>query len=291
VGEADSFFAIGRHLEAKGIPVPHIYDFDRSAGVIAMEDLGDRHFQKIVLEEDRSTVVSLYKPLLDILVTLGTEGAREFDTRWTYQTPCYDRQVILERECDYFFQFCLAPLPKLTVRRENLQEDFALLSDRGLSSDCTGLIHRDFQSRNVLVYHDRYYVIDFQGARLGPLAYDLASLLIDPYVRLDYEIEEELLSYYWKRLSAQININFDSFYYTYRYCAINRNLQALGAFGFLSKVKGKNQFEAYILPAIDRLRYNLARIEPNACRTLKETVNRLQQNPEILAHTFQHLTK
>ena len=276
VCEADSFWAIGRHLEAKGIPVPHMYDFDRPAGVIAVEDLGDCHFQDIVsAQSNKNRVVSLYKPVIDILVTMGVAGAEDFDTRWTYQTPYYDRQVILEKECDYFLHQFLNGVAGLDVAPETLQADFALLSDRGLSSGYVGFLHRDFQSRNILVHQDQCYVIDFQGGRLGPLAYDLAALLIDPYVSLSHEVEEALLSCYIKRLSSHRFVEPEAFRNTYRYCAINRNLQILGAFGFLSRVKGKRQFKVYIPAAVESLKYSLSRIEPEACKNLKALVTGL----------------
>jgi aminoglycoside/choline kinase family phosphotransferase len=136
-------------------------------------------------------------------------------------------------------------------------------------------LHRDFQSRNILVDRDKYYIIDFQAARLGPLQYDLASLLIDPYVRLASSTQEKLLMYYVERLSDSVPVNEAEFIYSYKYCAISRNLQILGAFGFLSKVKGKKDFEAYIPAAINSLKRNLDMIEPQVCPQLRSIVKEL----------------
>lgn len=274
--EADAFVAIGRHLETRGVPVPHIYDVDRPAGIVAMEDLGDHRLQDVILaEKDRGKTAARYRAVIDILIVLGLDGAKGFDTAWAYQTPYYDRQVILERECHYFLEQFVKTYTGLDIDSELLEGDFDFLAARGTAADQMGLIHRDFQSRNILVRDDDYCLIDFQGARLGPLAYDLASLLIDPYVNLDHETEEELFDYYLNRLTARLPVDPKAFRTTYRHCAVNRNLQALGAFAFLTQVKKKPHFETYIPRALDRLKFNLGRIEPGTCNTLKELVDRL----------------
>ena len=122
---------------------------------------------------------------------------------------------------------------------------------------------------------EKYYVIDFQGGRLGPLQYDLASLLIDPYVELPERLQESLLAYYLKRLSDFVSVDPDDFLGAYRYCAINRNLQILGAFSFLSQVKGKTDFETYIPRAISSLKALLHDIGRNVCPRLSKIVQRL----------------
>jgi aminoglycoside/choline kinase family phosphotransferase len=101
------------------------------------------------------------------------------------------------------------------------------------------------------------YFIDFQGGRIGPLQYDLASLLIDPYVELPHRIQNRLLDYSIKMLSATTAVDPDKFRICYSYCALTRNLQILGAFAYLSKVTGKKQFEQYIPAALQSLSLNL----------------------------------
>ena len=108
-----------------------------------------------------------------------------------------------------------------------------------------------------MVKNNRFYFIDFQGGRLGPVQYDLASLLIDPYVNLSRPVQEILLKFGVKTLSSVIRIDPDKFLSCYQYCAITRNLQILGAFGFLSRIKKKTYFEKYIPNAIKSLQYNL----------------------------------
>jgi aminoglycoside/choline kinase family phosphotransferase len=118
-------------------------------------------------------------------------------------------------------------------------------------------------------------VIDFQGGRLGPLQYDLASLLIDPYVELPQNLQDRLLSDYLTRLSEFVPVDRGRFLHAYEYCAINRNLQILGAFAFLSRQKGKKDFEPYIPPALKSLKQRLQNLEPQVCKQLRRIVEGL----------------
>jgi aminoglycoside/choline kinase family phosphotransferase len=102
------------------------------------------------------------------------------------------------------------------------------------------------------------YFIDFQGGRIGPIQYDLASLLIDPYVELPHAIQAQLIDYCIELLSAVTELTPEKFLACYHYCSLTRNLQILGAYSYLSKVKGKKYFKRYIPPAVRSLRSNLA---------------------------------
>jgi len=115
------------------------------------------------------------------------------------------------------------------------------------------LNHRDFQSRNIMLHNDRHYIIDFQGARRGPIQYDLASLLIDPYAQLEHVLQQRLLDYACTLAVRRLGIPARAFVRGYRYCRVTRNLQMLGAFAFLTRVKGKPDFEQYIPAAADML--------------------------------------
>jgi len=109
-----------------------------------------------------------------------------------------------------------------------------------------------------MVKDNRFYFIDFQGGRLGPIQYDLASLLVDPYVELSRSVQNQLLHLSVEILSSLLNVNPNNFLVCYKYCAITRNLQILGAFAYLSRIKGKRYFEKYIPDAIKTLKHNLA---------------------------------
>jgi aminoglycoside/choline kinase family phosphotransferase len=108
-------------------------------------------------------------------------------------------------------------------------------------------IHRDFQSENILMCGNEVRFVDFQGARLGPAGYDAASLLFDPYVpQLDDSASTRLFEYYLSKTVT--GISEEAFYV----CAVQRLMQALGAYGNLSIHKGKERYRRYIPIAVER---------------------------------------
>jgi hypothetical protein len=96
-------------------------------------------------------------------------------------------------------------------------------------------------------------ILDYQGARMGPPAYDVVSLLWDPYTRLDENVRESLLEYYLRRVSNLSSFGRD-FRDTLLPCRLQRHMQALGAYGFLSSVKGKRYYLKYVPEGLRLLR-------------------------------------
>ena len=259
VAEVDAFIHIGRHLKNKGVPVPDILFFDAFAGLVFLEDLGDLSLQKAVAgEADRENVMAWYRSIIDNVIALSLRGAQGFDPGWAYQTPVYDRHVILERECRYFCDAFLNRYAQLNADFVNFQDEFDRIADNALERAVQGFMHRDMQSRNIMLKEGRFYFIDFQGGRLGPVQYDLAALLIDPYVSLTNREQDLLLDHAIQRLSAVRPFEAERFRRGFVHCALARNLQILGAFGFLSTAKGKTGFTRYIPAALRSLEARLA---------------------------------
>lgn len=245
--EVNAFVNIGHHLFQCGIPVPRIHAHDGFSGLVFLEDLGDCHLQRIVsLSTDGDHIKSLYRRVIDTWLDLTEHAAGGFDPDWTCQSRAYDSALIIEKECRYFVEAFLKGYLNLTIDYDDLATEFTLLARRTIAHGIQGLIHRDFQSRNIMILDDRHYLIDFQGARMGPIQYDLASLLIDPYVRLNQDLRRYLLTYAAQQAAVRLQCAADHFIHGFRYCAVTRNLQMLGAFGFLSRVKGKREFETWI---------------------------------------------
>lgn len=277
VCESDAFINIGRHLHRRGLPVPELYAADPFAGLAILEDLGDRHLQDAVLALDSTAArIRLYQKVIDTLVTLSREGAVGFNPAWPYQTQTYNREVILQNECAYFVEaFLHLERGYEDVTFNDLREEFELLADRTLANGVIGFMHRDFQSRNIMLRGEQCVVIDFQGGRLGPVQYDLASLLIDPYVRFTPEVQAALRDYGLDRIQAVTGDDRQKIQRGYVHCSLTRNLQILGAFGFLSRKKNKPGFAAYIPTAVAGLKLNLAVPEADHFPKLREVVERL----------------
>jgi aminoglycoside/choline kinase family phosphotransferase/dTDP-glucose pyrophosphorylase len=252
--EVDAFVRIGTHFHASGLPVPRIYAHDGFSGLVFLEDLGDCNLQQMVRQAPaRNSVETLYRRVTDSLLDLTKKAANGFDPSWTCQSPAYDVALILDKECRYFVDAFLNGYMEMAVAYDDLAGEFERLAQRTVDNGLTGLIHRDFQSRNIMIQDERHYLIDFQGARTGPIQYDLASLLIDPYAQLAPDLQHRLLLYAAERVDRLWKCAPDRFIRGYRYCAVTRNLQMLGAFGFLSRVKQKAAFARWIPAASSML--------------------------------------
>jgi len=274
-GEVDAFVAIAAHLISKGIRVPRIHGYDLFAGMVFMDDLGDTHLQQKCEDEiDSKQIVIWYQSVIDLLLTFFVKGAIGFKSKWAYQTPEYNHQMVVN-ECRYFESaFVRGFLGEKNISPA-LTTVYAHLATQALTKARIGLMHRDYQSRNIMIKDETPFIIDFQGARKGPFEYDLASLLIDPYVKLSEAVQTQLLNYATACYCDRIDQNTEVFRRNYIYCCVARNLHVLGAFGFLSRVKGKKKFEIYIPHALETLKKNLARLNDPMLSELTRFVEKL----------------
>jgi len=252
--EVNAFVNIGNHLHRCGLPVPRIHAYDGFSGLVFLEDLGNHHLQQKVRQiSSHRRIEVLYQRIIDTLLDLSTSAVAGFDPDWTCQSRAYDRALILEKECRYFVDAFLNGYLNLGIDYQDLAPEFDELAQSVLDCGVPGLIHRDLQSRNIMLDQGRHYFIDFQGARYGPVQYDLASLLIDPYARLDRGLQRRLLDYATDRAARHLSAPADTFVRGYQFAAVTRNLQMLGAFAFLTREKNKPGFERWIPAAADML--------------------------------------
>jgi len=249
--ENSAYLLIGRHLREKGLPIPRILFHDLEKGLFLLEDLGSRSLQDKVASLDDP--VPVYREVLRHLLRLQTRGAEGFDTAWCCQTKRYDRSVMRTFESDYFRDAFLRGYLGLKEGWPELEAPFDHLAKKASLAGGGFFLHRDFQSRNIMIPKGGIGFIDWQGGRLGPLGYDLASLLLDPYTGLSARQRETLFLYYLDMV-REMNPQWADPLERYFPClAVQRNLQILGAFAFLSRVMKKEYFEAYIPPALKTL--------------------------------------
>jgi hypothetical protein len=146
-------------------------------------------------------------------------------------------------------------VPLSQTERSTLGEEWALIASE-LSAERRVFCHRDFHSRNLMVHEGRLYTIDFQDARLGPDTYDLASLLRDSYLDVGDTVRERVLDDFLElrhdTARAEFRRRFDLM-------SVQRNLKALGTFGYQAAARGKTSYLADVPRTLAYLRGNLRR--------------------------------
>ena len=263
------YVQIAHAFDALGVRAPKIYFHDGEEGLIWMEDLGEKDLWSF-RDEPWTVRRDYYQSALEEVWRLherGWEGLAKFP--FTVQIEF--NAALYRWEQKYFFDHCLggyfaeALSPARTERIASLPVWIEIAEK--LAAWPRVLVHRDFQSQNIIINNQTAHLIDFQGVRPGLAHYDLASLLYDPYVTLTASERGELLDYYLG-LGSRVDLGTDraKFDEIYRLCALQRLMQALGAYGFLGLVKGKSEFLAHT---------------PVALRSLREVVSQIPQLAEF----------
>jgi aminoglycoside/choline kinase family phosphotransferase len=264
MAEARAASFIGTHLKKRGIEVPGVHAFDPESGLVLFEDLGETHLYDVLEEEKQhkgekawEELLETYREIIEMLLFMQISGSVRFDRKWCWETPRYDKKLMLEKESGYFLDAFCRGLLNMGDPAAGLADEFKKLAGRAACQPAIYFMHRDFQSRNLMVADGEIRIIDFQGGRLGPLGYDLASLLIDPYARIPAEMQLLLLEHYLNQLCTY-GLDGRAFLKGYKSLALQRNLQVLGAFAFLANKRQKTFFRQFIPPAARSLHQLLA---------------------------------
>lgn len=280
MAEARSAWLIGTHLYRAGVPVPEPLAHDEESGAILFEDLGDLRLHEYLREmaaPDDAELLLVYGQVVRELARMQVLGGQGFQESWCWQTSRYDRELMLARESGYFLEALCRKLLGLRTDAASLRREFEEIAGHAAAAPVHFFLHRDFQSRNLMLKDGRVRIIDFQGGRLGPLGYDLASLLIDPYVGLSREVQDKLLAEYLQALQRHTGYDRERFRQEYFYLALQRNLQILGAFAFLGGELGKSFFLPFIRPALLTLHVRLAREGRGRYPVLSQLVQTCQE--------------
>ncbi|HSB33655.1 MAG TPA: phosphotransferase [Nitrospirota bacterium] len=245
-----------RFFEAHSVPVPGILETDETGRCALFEDLGDTSlYSYLKLPRDAEHVEDIYQSVLDILVKIHSRITRHIDECPPLKTRVFDYDH-LRWETAYFLERFVIGLKETALRdKAALEEEFHRLAQK-VDAYRKVAIHRDFQCQNIMITAGGMpRLIDFQGARMAPAAYDVASILWDPYCRIADGLREALLYYYVEEMRKQ-QAGFDEreFSDSLIPCRLQRHMQALGAYGFLSAVKGKKYFLKHVPEALRLLR-------------------------------------
>jgi len=255
------YVEIAKFLEAHGIRAPKIYFHDAVEGLIWIEDLGE-HDLYGYRQESWLVRRAFYESALDEIIKLHRLPESVCEEMKEHLPAEFDA-ALYRWEQRYFFNNCLGRY--FNVGESKRKELAALPSLREIAKRLASLprvlVHRDFQSQNIIIQNAQANLIDFQGMRPGLAEYDLASLLFDPYVELAATERSELICYYLQKQPdnrRSVNGQFDD---TLQQCAIQRMMQALGAYGFLGLVRGHEHFLKYIPRAVRSLRGIVGKID------------------------------
>jgi aminoglycoside/choline kinase family phosphotransferase len=254
----DRFLTITRHLRDSGLRVPDVHGSDDRARQVVLEDLGSVLLLSQAKEAgfpgqgDRPALRKTYQPALWALEEWQRTGTRDMARCPVLCDRVFDLGPLLW-ESSYFARRCAEE--SFGLPPERLAEP-ALLSELGrLALRVEGhrrvLMHRDFQSQNLMSRPDGIWFIDYQGARQGSCWYDLASLLWDPYVGLPMELRRELFEDFLSMRS--MTEDTEKAWQDVLDAALQRVMQALGAYGFLSRHKGLPWFAGFLRPGIEIL--------------------------------------
>jgi aminoglycoside/choline kinase family phosphotransferase len=277
IDENDSYFLIGTHLYRQNVPVPRIYWADLNRGCFLLEDLGDFHLQAYV-NRRRMHLFPIYRRVVGLLSDMQRRAREGFETGYCFDSVQYDPVFVYQRELEYFRERFLNGYLGLEIGPDDLRRDFENIAEAACDTTFSHVIHRDFQSRNIMIYAHRLRLVDFQGMRFGPPAYDLASLLIDPYVRIPRKMEMKVIALYWSKACDFLGGSFGRFMQSYGIVRLCRNLQVLGAYSYLGLARCKRHFLRYIPPAWGQL-YFWVNHHGHRFPTLLRLVNQIHHTP------------
>ena len=236
--DCTNFISIASLLLNFGLNVPKILQQDLEQGFLLLSDLGDTVFLSVL---NNNTVGNMYTAAMDSLLQIQKNK--------TPDLPLYD-ETLLRNELNLFPDWYLEKQLKISVSDEHrkiLEQTFDVLIENALTQPQV-CVHRDYHSRNLMVNkHDSQApgVIDFQDAVIGPVTYDLVSLLKDCYIDWPREKVEAWVSYFHKEaLSSGIinGVSFDEFLRWFDLMGLQRHLKVAGIFSRLKHRDGKTGY-------------------------------------------------
>lgn len=262
--EALPFCRVAQLLEAMPLPIPEILDRAGDLGILLLEDLGDVTLQAHLGTAPHSEHNRLYRQAVRLIEALQRRGAELASPDYPPYGVAFDVDKLLW-ELEFFTKHYLetyhgAVIP--AAAREALRQQWRVLAEE-LAAEPRVLCHRDYHSRNLMLHQGELYIIDFQDARLGPDTYDMVSLLRDSYVDLPDPTVDDLIAYFiaLKRPAGRDAAQQaweDDFRARFDLMALQRNLKALGTFGYQTSVRQNPVYIQYIPRTLRHVQRNLA---------------------------------
>ena len=252
------FVNVARLLESMPVPIPRVIGHADDIGVLALEDLGDVTLQAHLGAASPSQHAALYRQAVALIATLQRRGAELESPDYLPYRIAFDVEK-LTWELEFFTKHFIEAYRGVVISPivlEALREEIAALVE-DLVAEPRVLCHRDYHSRNLMFHQNQLYIIDFQDARMGPDTYDLVSLLRDSYVDLPEPTVGELVAYFLALKGATETER--AFLDRFDLMALQRNLKALGTFGYQTTARRNPVYIQYIPRTLRYVRDNLQR--------------------------------
>ncbi len=253
------FANVAELLRQVPLPVPLVIDHSDALGIVAQQDLGDVTLQAHLGASSPSEHAALYRQAVSFIELLQRRGAElASDTHLPYGIA-FDVEK-LTWELDFFVRHFVEGYRGIVLTpadKTALAEEWASIVDE-LASEPRMLCHRDYHSRNLMLHGDSLYIIDFQDARMGPDTYDLVSLLRDSYVDTSDAAVDELIAYF---LALKGGRDEQEFRRRFDVMALQRNLKALGTFGYQTMTRRNPVYIQYIPRTLRYARTNLEKYD------------------------------
>jgi len=229
----ESFLLITEKLKNAKLNVPEIFEVDREKGFLVMTDLGDNLYSKKLNDE---TVYCLYTDALEAIVKMQTKvdcsGLKDFDKYYEEENNLFT---------DWFLK------KHLKIELDAALENKITLEFNKINSIIKSIpktfVHRDYHSRNLLITDtNNPGIIDYQDAVIGPVTYDLVSLLKDCYVSWNDGLIEDMLESFFNRMKSNMINNISDFRYWFEITGLQRHIKAIGIFSRLNYRDNKNSY-------------------------------------------------
>ena len=258
VPENNAFVSFTKHFSDQGLFVPSIEYVEPGQQFYIQSDLGDLSLFDVIKQEGfTEEVKKLFKKTCTALAQLQIVGGRNIDYSNCIATRSFDKQAIYS-DLLYFLYYFVRALD-LPYDKNLLLNDFEMLSSYLMQEEQQYFMHRDCQSRNIMVKDSHIWFIDYQGGMQGALQYDIASLLWQARAQMPYDWRDELVDYYFEHANQLLDgsLRKDDFLSNYDGFVLIRMLQTLGAYGFRGLFERKPHFIASIPFALKNLKWFL----------------------------------
>ncbi|MFQ6082989.1 MAG: aminoglycoside phosphotransferase family protein [Candidatus Aminicenantia bacterium] len=243
------------------LPVPKIINVWLEQGALLLQDLGNmslQRYSKIINSEERKNI---YFQAINLIQKIQIEAGKNLNSSYFASHHKLDKEKLLW-ELNFFLENYIQNFLKKQITsglRDKYENEFNALLDL-IDFRKMVLCHRDYHSRNLFIVDHKIFLVDYQDSRLGPPLYDLASLLFDSYLKIEKKLKKELIQYAYSL--NNYGWNKDEYFSQLILTSLQRNIKALGTFGYQISIKKRKRYLSYIPRTLKYIQENVKYFSP-----------------------------